>query len=251
LNGFAAFSTEFRARTHPSPQAWLVYLVELRRALGWPALLLLVAGFAMGVVRAIRGPGRVRWALIVVFPVLLYVLISRRGAPATAALLPAIPFACVLAGNAVISGVSLLRRFSIPRAPRTALIIGLTVAALLPPSLGAVAFTRGVRAPTTAASAWHWLDAHATPGQRVAVERDLLHLPSDRFPALRVADIGEHSAGDYRAAQVSLLVTGQTEDLTPGAGAGRDAVLREARELARFSPDARRRGPEITIYQLP
>ena len=252
LNGFAAFSTDFRARTTGvSPRAWLVYLVEVRRALGWPALLLLVAGFTMGVVRAVRGPGRVRWALIVVFPVLVYVVISRRGEPDTSALLPAIPVACVLAGNAVISGVSLLRRFSIPRAPRTALIVALTVAALLPPFLGTVAFTRGVRAPTTAAAAWRWVDAHARPGQGLAVERDVIHLPVDRFPTVRVADVGERLVQDYRDAQVSLLVVGPADGLGPDARARRDAVLREAREVARFSPDGRRRGPEITIHLLP
>ena len=250
LDGFAAYSTEFRARTHPSPRAWLVYLVELRRALGWPALLLLVAGFAMGIVRAIKGPGRVRWTLIVVFPVLLYAVISRRGVPDTAALLPAIPFACVLAGNAVISGVSLLRRFSIPRAPRTALIAALTIAALLPPSLGAVAYARRVRAQTTAAAAWRWIDANLAPGRRVAVERDVIHLPAHRFQALRVAAIGDRSAAEYRAAQVSLLIVGPADDLAPDARQRREAVLRDAQELARFAPDPKHPGPELTIFEL-
>jgi hypothetical protein len=250
LDGFAAFSAAFRERTHPSPRAWLVYLVELRRALGWPALLLLVAGFVMGVVRAIKGPGRVRWTLIVVFPVLLYVVISRRGAPDTAALLPAIPIACVLAGNAVISGVSLLRRFSIPRAPRTALIAALTIAALLPPSLGAVAYTRRVTAHTTASAAWRWIDAHAASGEGVVVERDVIHLPGHRFPTIRVEDVGERP-GDYGAAGVSLLIVGPADHLGPDARTRRDTFLRTAREAARFEPDGRQRGPVITIYRMP
>jgi 4-amino-4-deoxy-L-arabinose transferase-like glycosyltransferase len=249
LNGFAAFSTAFRARTTGlAPQAWLVYLVELRRALGWPALLLLVAGFTMGVVRAIRGPGRVRWALVVAFPVLLYVALSRRGAPDTTALLPAIPVACVLAGNAVISGVSLLRRFSIPRAPRTALIAALTIAALLPPSLGSIAFTRGVRAATTSEAAWRWIDAHAVPGQRLVIERDVLHVPSPRFDAVRVEDVAERrwSAGGVG---VPLLIVGPADHLGKDARARRDVLLQAAREVARFEPEAKRRGPVITIYE--
>jgi 4-amino-4-deoxy-L-arabinose transferase-like glycosyltransferase len=249
LDGFGAFAAEFRARTHPSPQAWLVYLVELRRALGWPALLLLIAGFTMGVVRAIKGPGRVRWTLVVVFPVLLYVVISRRGAPDTAALLPAIPIACVLAGNAVISGVSLLRRFSIPRAPRTALIAGLTVAALLPPSLGAVAYARRVRTRTTAEAAWQWIDAHVAQGRGIVVERDVIHVPAHRFPTIRVDDIGEHP-GQYGAAGASLLIVGAPDHLGPDARTRRDAFLGQATEVARFEPDAARRGPAVVVYEL-
>lgn len=247
LDGFAAFAADFRARTHPSPRAWLVYLVELRRALGWPALLLLVAGFVMGVVRAIKGPGRVRWTVIVVYPVLLYVVVSRRGVPDTAALLPAIPVACVLAGNAVISGVSLLRRFSIPRAARTTLIAALTVAALLPPSLGALTYARRVRAQTTAAAAWRWVDANAAPGAEIVVERDVIHVPGHRFQARRVEDAGEYRP---QGAAGALLIVGAGDHLAPAARARRDARLREAVEVARFGPSERQRGPAIAVYRL-
>ncbi len=57
---------------------------------------------------------------------------------------------------AVISGVSQLRRFSIPRAARTALIAALTVAAVLPPAIVSIEIVRqagrepraGVSAPS-------------------------------------------------------------------------------------------------------
>ena len=148
LNGFAAFAAAFRERGDIGARAWLMYLVSLNRALGWPAFILMFTGLAMGVVRAAKGPGRVRWTLLVGFPVLVYVLASRRGVAEDRALLPAIPFACVLAGLAVISGVSLLRRFNIPRAPRTALIVALTVAALLPPLIGSISYVRGLTSLT-------------------------------------------------------------------------------------------------------
>jgi hypothetical protein len=54
-------------------------------------------------------------------------------------LLPLLPAAVVLAANAVISGVSLLRRFDIPRAVRTTLIAALTVLAVLPPAVHSIA----------------------------------------------------------------------------------------------------------------
>ena len=47
----------------------MLYLkLLLRHAFGWPALLLAVGGMALGIVRLVRGPGRVRWALVVDFP---------------------------------------------------------------------------------------------------------------------------------------------------------------------------------------
>jgi 4-amino-4-deoxy-L-arabinose transferase-like glycosyltransferase len=143
LNGFAAFMARFRERGDAGAgHAWLIYLVTLQRSLGWPALLLMFIGLAMGVVRAAKGPGRVRWMLLVAFPIVAYVVVSRRGMADSRALLPAIPFACTLAGLAVISGVSLLRRFEIPRAVRTGLIVALTVAAVLPPLIGSIKYLR-------------------------------------------------------------------------------------------------------------
>jgi 4-amino-4-deoxy-L-arabinose transferase-like glycosyltransferase len=249
LNGFAAFTTSFRARPPGPARTWFVYLADLQRALGWPALILLFAGLTMGIVRSIRGPGRERWTLLVVFPVLWFLVLSRRGAPTSAALLPALPMACVLAATAVISGVSLLRRFSIPRAPRTALITALTVAALLPPSIGAVRYVRGLRRPTTAAAAWQWISSYVSPGRGIAVEHGLLRLPDGHYRAVRVESLGQRPVADYRAMGVSFLVAGPA-DPTSEAGRRTDALLAEAREVVRFAPEARRAGPEIRIYEL-
>jgi hypothetical protein len=191
----------------------------------------------------------VRWTLLVVFPVLWYLVLSRRGAPTSAALLPALPFACVLAATAVISGVSLLRRFSIPRAPRTALITALTVAALLPPSVGAVRYVRSLRRPTTAAAAWLWISSYVSPGRGGAVEQSLLRLPEERYPTVRVEHLGQRSAADYRRAAVSFLVAGPPDN-APAVRQRTEAVLAQAQEVVRFAPEAGRTGPEIRIYEL-
>jgi hypothetical protein len=119
-------------------RGWLAVPGRLLATLGWPAFLLLIAGFVLGLVRAVRGPGRVRWTLVVSFCAVQAAAAARSGE--TAALLPLLPFACLLAAVAVVSGVSLLRRFDIPRAPRRALIAALTVAALLPPLVRSIAF---------------------------------------------------------------------------------------------------------------
>jgi 4-amino-4-deoxy-L-arabinose transferase-like glycosyltransferase len=139
LNGYAALSATHSRTPLPEP-AWVTYLKHLRIALNWPALLMAIAGLALGGVRAVRGPGRIRWTLAVIFPVLYFWFISRQTLILGRYLLPLVPFVCLLAAAAVVSGVSLLRRFDIPRAVRTALIAALTVAALLPPALQSIDF---------------------------------------------------------------------------------------------------------------
>jgi 4-amino-4-deoxy-L-arabinose transferase-like glycosyltransferase len=76
LNGFAHLMTSYNGKA-PGDPAWLVYFKHLRNSVQWPALLLMLAGAVLAVVRAIRGSGRVRWALAVTFPVLYFVFISR------------------------------------------------------------------------------------------------------------------------------------------------------------------------------
>ena len=82
------------------------------------------AGLILGVVRAIKGPGRVRWTLLLVFPFVYFYMVSGRSLIYGRYLLPMLPFVCLLAAIAVVSGVSLLRRFDIPRTPRRLLIAG-------------------------------------------------------------------------------------------------------------------------------
>ena len=163
LDGFAR-AVGPRAET---ARGWVGYLSLLEASLKWPATVILAAGFALGAVRAVKGPGHVRWTLLVVFPVFFLWRISGDADASSLALLPAIAFASVLIANAVVSGVSLLRRFSIPRAPRTALIVALTVAALLPPLLASIRLVRALRAPAPpSAGSLRLDDAHvAAPSQ--------------------------------------------------------------------------------------
>jgi 4-amino-4-deoxy-L-arabinose transferase-like glycosyltransferase len=125
---------------------WWEPAVALLRELGVPALLLMVGGLALGVVRAINGPGRARWTIITGFP-LVAVLIGGSVLTSEARLLMVLPAVCMLAAIAVVSGVSQLRRFDIARTPRTALIAALTVAALLPPLISALVVARDITQP--------------------------------------------------------------------------------------------------------
>ncbi|MDE3153989.1 MAG: glycosyltransferase family 39 protein [Acidobacteriota bacterium] len=120
----------------------------LLATLQWPALLLALAGFGLGLVRSVTGPGHARWVLLVSFPIVYLgsMAVGRTGDPGLW-LLPVLPFVAILTAIAVISGVSLLRRFSIPRAVRQGLITALTVAALLPPLVASIRTDRAIGAP--------------------------------------------------------------------------------------------------------
>lgn len=154
LEGYAAAAAARASAPGPAGGAWISALAHLRVTLQWPALLLALAGLVLGIVRAVTGPGHVRWMFLVSCPV-VFVWTGAGGEESGRALLPVLPFASVLAAIAVISGVSLLRRFNIPRAPRTALIAGLTIAALLPPTVVSVRLLRSLGGPVAAHNAPH------------------------------------------------------------------------------------------------
>jgi len=117
-------------------------LQQLVWGLQWPGVILAFAGLSLGIVRAITGPGHTRWTLLVSFPVVYFALVAWHGAASETILLPLLPATTVIAAIAVISGVSVLRRFDIPRAGRTALIAALTVLAVLPPAVFSIELVR-------------------------------------------------------------------------------------------------------------
>lgn len=119
---------------------------QLVTALQWPGLLLAIAGLVLGVIRAVNGPGHTRWTLLVSFPVIDFLVIAWHGATSETILLPMLAPMAVIAAISVISGVSLLRRFDIPRAARTALIAALTVIAVLPPATISIQLANEARA---------------------------------------------------------------------------------------------------------
>lgn len=257
LNGFASLVTSYERRPPSVDPGWLVYLKHLRLAFGWPGSLLAIGGFVFGVVRAVKGPGRLRWALLVVFPCAFIPSLGNTQPLFARYLLPAVPLLCVLIAAAVVSGVSLLRRFDIPRAPRTILIVGLTVAALLPPLWTSIGFARSLSRVSTTDLAYRWLVAHVPRGARVVVERGDVHLPENRYAVELVRVLTERSIERYRAEGVDYVVaTSRAFGALEGPGAdpaARDeyrALVAQMKEVARFRPSDQRPGPELIVLSL-
>jgi hypothetical protein len=221
-------------------------------------MILLASGLALAAVRAVRGPGHVRWALLVVFPVLFFWTIADREQIFARYLMPIVPFACLLIAIAVVSGVSLLRRFAIPRAIRTVLIVTLTVAALVPPARSAIAFNRDRTRPSTQAAAWEWIDRQIPRGAMVVLEKYDLRLPPQQYRATHVKRLVDRSIDEYRAAGTRYLIASsqvygaaiENPAADPELTAAYRTLFRSVRELARFSPGATHTGPEIRVLQV-
>lgn len=258
LNAFAYLFTFFRPRNEFAEPGWLVYLKHLRLTLGWPASLLLVGGMCMAAVRAIKGPGRLRWGLVFVFPVLYIWYIADRHLIYGRYLLPVLPFVSVVASAAVVSGVSLLRRFAIPRAARTTLIVALTVAALLPPLQTSISWVREAGRPSTKDAFWIWFEANVPKDAPVVFEQFDIR-PTARYRKIEyVSRLTDRTYDDYKNAGVRFLVASSSvynqvlndPRARPDLAGAYNDIFGRGREAVRVSPTDRRPGPEFRVIEI-
>jgi 4-amino-4-deoxy-L-arabinose transferase-like glycosyltransferase len=255
LNGLARLASEYSA---PSEAAWMTYLKHLRLNLHWPATLLLFAGVVLALVRALRGPSRLRWALAVVFPLVYFWFVSRQSLVYGRYLLPIVPFASLLTAAAIVSGVSLLRRFAIPRAARTALIAVLTTAVLLPPTVHAISFNRLISRRNTTELAYTWIVANIPKHSAVVIETGAVRLPA-LYKARNVRELRERDVPRYQQDGIEYLVASSEvfgNYLQAPQKASREYadymnIFGRTQELARFSPSDAHPGPEIRILKIP
>ena len=195
LNGYAHLAGYYSPKALSEP-AWLTYWKHLSRSMQWPAVLLLVTGLILGAIRAVRGPGHLRWTITLIFPLAYFYFLSGQTLIYGRYLLPLLPFVCLLAAAGAVSGVSLLRRFDIPRAARTLIIVGATAAAILPPAVQSLQFTRNLRRTSTVELAHAWVIDNIPKGSSIVIETRALLVPRT-FKATNVPQLVQ----DYRAPQ--------------------------------------------------
>ena len=257
LNGVAHLSVAYSANTPPEP-VWTTYLKHLRNSVAWPAFLLLLGGVVLATVRAVRGPGRVRWTIAVAFPVIYFWFISRQQLAFGRYLLPIVPFVCLLTGTAVVSGVSLLRRFSIPRALRTALIVGLTIATLFPATLMSIRFNRTLAKRGTVALAYDWINQNVPKDTRVVVESGGPVLTESPYRIQPVRQLRQHDYKKYVDDGANYLIASsqaygpyfESPHLFPNEYAEYMRIFEQSREVARFAASNDHPGPELRIFQV-
>jgi 4-amino-4-deoxy-L-arabinose transferase-like glycosyltransferase len=258
LNGFAGLTTYYRTRGSDVEPGWVIYFKHLSTTMGWTATLLMIAGFILGIVRAVKGPGRVRWTLLVAFPFVYFVTVSGRALIYGRYLLPMLPFVCLLAAIAVVSGVSLLRRFDIPHTPRRLLITGLTIAALLQPLVNSIAFDRDISGTSTQQVAYRWILQNVPPGSRIAIEKHDIRLPIPALKSEHVLRLTDQDHAEYvRQGYQYLIASSQVFGpvfASPQHSADLYSKYRrlfdQSQEVFVVKPEGGRRGPELRIYKL-
>jgi hypothetical protein len=256
LNGYAVLMKSY-AGQHPPDAPAITYLKHLLGAFWWPGMIAVLGGVIFGIVRAVNGPGRVRWTLLVAFPLAFFWFISNQAMVFGRYLLPLVPFLCILAAVAVVAGVNLLRRFSIPRVARTALIIALTFGVILPPGIQAIGFNRNHRAETVA-QAYQWILANVPGDATTLVECRNLVLPTGSFKGTNVRQLRDLTYEDYVAQGADYLVASsqcygpylEHPQQFPRESAEYRALFSKTREVARFTPPRGKLWPEMIILKV-
>jgi 4-amino-4-deoxy-L-arabinose transferase-like glycosyltransferase len=257
LDNFARLANQYRVAVI-GESLWVLYFKYLvRHAFGWPALLLAIGGMGLGIVRLVRGPGRVRWTLAVVFPLVYYAMLTTQKIVFARYLLPLTPEICVLAAAGVVSGVSLLRRYEIPRAARTALIAALTIAALLPPALISISGDRDMARESTVDQAYSWILQNIPAGSSIVLERRAMLLPT-QYRATYVTQLRRKTFEQMRSEGAEYLIA-NSEAYGPALLAPHQypddyndymMLFTQSREIHTVKPTAGVPGPELRIFQI-
>lgn len=257
LNGFASLTGHYLARGPDQDYGGWIYLKHLRINFGWPAFLLMFAGLGIGAGKAAFGPHRLRWILLLSFPIVFYYAIADRSPIFGRYLLPVLPFACLLISVTIVWATSLLAQLVTVRAGAL-LYAALIALALVTPGLMSIERIRASGKPSTRADAYQWIRAHVPAGSRLVIENTALQFPVDLYPTVFVRKLTDLTSEQYRATGAQYLIGFSEEPGATGAvsvggidGQRRAAQLLErGLEVARFTSSEGRLGPSLRIIKL-
>lgn len=163
----------------------------------------------------------------------------------------------LLAASAVVSGVSQLRRYQIPRSARNALILALVLLAIVPPAYTSIQFDAQAARTWTSKQAYEWILANVPAGSRITIETRGLLLP-DTYRTEHVKQLRDRTIDIYERDGVQYLIASsqsygpylERPEQYPGEYADYMRLFRAAPELARFTPSREHPGPELRILQV-
>jgi 4-amino-4-deoxy-L-arabinose transferase-like glycosyltransferase len=256
LNGFAHLAAAYPPGD--TAAGAIIYLKHLRGALGWPALLLLGPGLALGIARAIRGPIQVPSILLTGFPVIYFLTIASRSLIFGRYLLPLLPFVCLLVAVGLISIVGLLYRLELSRMAQRVLTAGLTLAAVLPPARVSVGFDRAISQRSTNQIAYEWILQNVPAKSRVVIEKYDLRLPESKYSVTHVKDLTNRRYEDYVHDGVQYLIASSqvfgavldSPQVEPDRYARYRALFQRSQEVFAVTSKPGRPGPELRVFLL-
>ena len=258
LNGFGTQAAAFVARQPSAEPSWLIYTKHVRQALGWPASALVVAGLGLAAYRSFVGPTRVRWVLLLVFPLVYFYLITGWSYMFARYALPIVPFLTIWAAIGTMAAIELVNRARIPSAGRAAVVAAVLLVAAVPATLGSLAWVRGLGVETTQALAWKWIRASVWRDQPIVSEARGLDLPAERYRAELVSSVARRDPEALAAAGVQwvILSSDAWKNRTAAERArlapppDYDGLMVRAQEVEVIVPSADHPGPEIHILRL-
>lgn len=259
LNGFGSQTSALDPRGAAAEPSWVIYLKHFRLSFGWPASLLMAAGFVTNLYRLWRGPDRARWALLLAFPAAYFYLINGWSYMFARYALPLAPFTAIWGGIGLASVFAAVRRLGLaPRWRRTA-VVALLLAALVPGAVGSVSWLREFGRETTQALAWKWVNASVWKDELVVSEIERFDLPAERYRAeyVRPLVLWDLAAIEASGARWVILSSDNWTSVDPSYREGRQPpaayhdLLLKATTRKIIVPSAANPGPEIRILELP
>ena len=257
LNDYARLAAVFAADRAGEP-GWLIYLKHLRIALASPALALAFAGLAAACWHLGRGPDRVRWLLLVSFPVLYFSVMAGSYQIYGRYMVPIFPFAALLAAIGVMTAIRVLRWTSAPRRLCTALAIGLVMIVLASPTTTSIASARDLARVRTVELAYRWITEHVPPGSKIAIETGALVLPDVRYHSVNVVSLIERSYEQYVAEGFDYALASSDRykpafdapHLHRAAYQGYQTLFVQAIEVASFKGSDDVPGPDMKLFRF-
>jgi 4-amino-4-deoxy-L-arabinose transferase-like glycosyltransferase len=258
LNGFAYLASEYRAPLAGLDPVWVREIKSLKIALGWPGSVVVLWGLALGAVRIVIGPGRVKWVLATIFPLAYFLFVARQNLFFARYMLPMIPFLSLLGASGVVWIADAARR-TIPEGPaRQAVIAALTLIAIVPPAYASLQFDAQESRVWTTDQAYHWILSRLPRGTPIRFEGSVtIRLPPD-FKASYVKQLGMKDVEAYREEGIQYLVAssqvfGQFFDdpaAYPEENRQYRRLFEQTEEVARFTGTPEHPGPELRILRV-
>jgi 4-amino-4-deoxy-L-arabinose transferase-like glycosyltransferase len=257
LNQFARLASEYRAPAITPEPIWQIYLKHLRNALYTPGLVIVIGGIVLGVWRTFKGPERIKWALVTMFPLVYFRFISSQNLFYGRYLLPLLPFLSILAAAAVVWCVGWLRQTGLPRPLRNIATIAITLAAIAPPAYVAIQYDADAAKVWTTQQAYEWIRRDLTPGTNIRLEGSLaIKLPMYRtsyVKQLRVDGIEFYAGTGIQYLVASSQCYGpyfEDPEKFRAEYADYQQIFGQTEEVARFKPSPEHPGPELIILKV-
>jgi hypothetical protein len=258
LNQFARLSSEYRKPSVVLEPIWVVYLKHLRIALQWPGSLLVISGFVLGLWRAVWGPDRLRWVLLLIFPVLYFRFISQQGIVFARYLLPLVPFLCILAAAAVVAVVAGMRRMALPVRVRHAVTIVLTLLSIAPPAYSAINYDADAAKTWTQGLAYSWIRRELPPGTSIQLEGSTtMKLPAS-YKTIYVKQLRLQGPKEYAGSGIQYLVASSqcygpylaNPDVYRAEYDDYQRIFAQTDEVVRFEASKEHPGPDLRILKV-